>query len=313
MNRHRNGACFALPALLAAWASVAPGLAQEPGGFYLSAGLGGNATPGMDLFGEDDDHSQGSGCDEFINANAASYDFCGLDNRGDSWRNEYGGAQGILAGVALGYRLGSRFRVELEYFYRESKYGQTAPVLGGGGSIEDKLAAELQRAEHRIGDIASHNLFGNVYFDFANRGRFTPYVGLGLGSGSAGMEFGALWARNLNPAYITSVEGKFSAADTVAIQAALAGTTTSSQTELSDTLVGFQLLFGVDYELTETVSLDFKGRWITFDSFRDGGPYDRLRSHESNLRVDGSAPVTYWQSTDDTGMFGLNANLRYRY
>ena len=69
--------------------------------------------------------------------------------------------------------------------------------------------------------------------------------------GSGCMEFGALWVRNLNSAYIASVKGKFSAADTEAIQAALAGTTTSAQTELSDTLVGFQLLFGVDYELTQ--------------------------------------------------------------
>ena len=298
--------------VLAARAAL-PALAQEPEGFYLSAGLGANVAPGMDFFGEDNDHSQGSGCDEFINPNAARYDFCGLENRGDSWRNEFGGAEGVLAGAALGYRLRGRFRLEVEYFYRDSKYAQTAPVLGGGGSVEDKLAAELQRAEHRVDRIASHNLFGNVYFDLVNSGRLTPYVGVGLGVALTDMGFGALWARNPDPAYITSVEGKFSAADTEAIQVALAGTTTSVQTGLGDTLVGYQLLFGVDYALSESISWDLKLRLVDFDGFQDGGPYDRMRSHESNLRVDGSAPVTYRQSTDDTGMIGLNANLTYRF
>ena len=299
--------------ILVAWTAM-PSWAQEAPGFYLgSGGLGANFAPAINLAGKDNDHSRGSGCDEFINPNATQYDFCNLGNRGDSWNNHFDGAAGFLANAAVGYRLRDRFRLEVEYFYRNSEYDQTDPVLSGGGSVADKLAAELQRAELRIGSITSHNLFGNFYFDFPNRSCFTPYIGLGIGGGFADMDFGALWARNLNPANITSVEGKFSDDDTEVIQSRLAGTTTSAQTELSDTLWGYQALVGVDYALTEAVSVGVKGRWTNFSSFRDSSPYERLRSHESNLRVDGSAPVVYQQKTDDTELFGISVELKYHF
>ncbi|MCY3554586.1 MAG: outer membrane beta-barrel protein [Gemmatimonadetes bacterium] len=304
---------FVAALVILAACTTTPSWAQEAPGFYLGSGLGANFAPAVNLAGKDNDHSMGSGCDEFINPNATQYDFCNLGNRGDSWNNRFDGAAGILANAVVGYRLRNRLRLEVEYFYRDSEYDQTDPVLGGGGSIADKLAAELQRAELRVGSITSHNLFGNFYFDFPNRSRFTPYIGLGIGGGFADMDFGALWARNLNPAHITSVEGKFSEDDTEAIQSRLAGTTTSAQTELNDTLLGFQVLLGVNRALTDAVSLDVRGRWTNFSSFHDSDSYERLRSHESNLRVDGSAPVEYQQSTDDTELFGINVAIRYQF
>ena len=42
---------------------------------------------------------------------------------------------------------------------------------------------------------------------------------------------------------------------------------------------GLQILFGVDYALTDAVSLGLKGRWVKFDSFSDDLVWDPLRSH----------------------------------
>ena len=43
----------------------------------------------------------------------------------------------------------------------------------------------------------------------------------------------------------------------------------NAQTTLSDTLWGLQILFGVDYAVTEAMSLGLKGRWVKFNSFSD--------------------------------------------
>ena len=37
--------------------------------------------------------------------------------------------------------------------------------------------------QERLNSITSHNLFANLYYDFANTSRFTPYIGIGGGVG----------------------------------------------------------------------------------------------------------------------------------
>ena len=49
----------------------------------------------------------------------------------------------------------------------------------------------------------------------------------------------------------------------------LAQSSSNAQTTLSDTLWGLQILFGVDYAVTEAMSLGLKGRWVRFSSFSD--------------------------------------------
>ena len=48
----------------------------------------------------------------------------------------------------------------------------------------------------------------------------------------------------------------------------LAGTASFEDTTLSDTLWGFQFLFGVDYAMTDAVSLGLKGRYVMFEFLR---------------------------------------------
>ncbi len=303
-----------------------PSLARAGSGLYLSSELGANFAAGPDL--DESDNDRGSACDEFINPLFADTPSCtDPAGRGDSWMSAFDSAEGILAGAAAGYSLRDRFpnhflgrfRLELEYFYRASEYDQKADIMSGaagGGSIADKLAGEVVQAEDRIGSIASHNLFGNLYFDFFNSSRFTPYIGFGVGVGFTDMEYGALWARNRRVRdddgnlLITTGEGLSNAEQ---IRQNLAGTATSEQTDLSDSLFGYQVLFGVDYALTEALSLGVKGRWVNFDTFRDRGNWDRLRGHKSQLRLDGSEPVSYSVETDDIEMFGVSVNLKYHF
>ena len=70
---------------------------------------------------------------------------------GGRWENEFEGATGILAGAAAGYSFAGQnpnsplggLRVELEYFYRQSNYDQTADIPFGVGTQGDKLRDEI--------------------------------------------------------------------------------------------------------------------------------------------------------------------------
>ena len=170
----------------------------------------------------------------------------------------------------------------------------------------------------RIGGLRSHNLFANLYIDFTNDSRFTPYVGFGVGFGRTDLEYDAAFARNDDPCAIrtgsdSSTCPAVHAGSPNDIQRNLAGTTTTESEELDDATFGYQILFGVDYELTETLLVGLKGRWVRYDAFRDGDEWDQLRSHPSNLRKDGSEPVEYKLELDDNEMFGIGMNLKYRF
>lgn len=310
---------------------LAPGFVQADSGFYFSSEMGANFAPNMDINGTGYDGA--SDCDEYINPDYdkfrdPNYVIDPLTPKAPNcaeqgitkWASDMGSANGILAGAAVGYRLRDRypdspwghFRLELEYFYRESEYNQTSPVVATGGAAFAKEDGELQRAEDRVGSLTSHNLFGNLYFDFINDSRFTPYLGFGAGAGFTNMDYGSLWARNSDPAAITTGE-RWVATTREKIRRNLANTTSSVQTELSDTLFGYQILFGVDYALTESVSLGAKGRWVTFSSFSDTVVWNPLRSHPPNRRLDGSQPVFGRVETDDISLFGFTLNLKYHF
>ncbi len=175
-------------------------------GFYLRSDLGANFAPEAEFTGASNDRV--SVCDEFINPSYASAEGqepgCTVPNRGadDSWKAVFDSAKGVLAGSAVGYRFGSRprlggryqleFRLEAEYFYRESQYDQTSPISSLTGVNFQKAQGELVQAEERLGSITSHNPFGNLYLNLASDSRFIPYVGFGAGFGIMSVDWGSV-------------------------------------------------------------------------------------------------------------------------
>ena len=317
--------------VIATWAMslIAPGWAQAGSGFYVSGDLGINIASGMDTIGTSDDRA--SVCDEYINSDFATvtqtpgyekFKCTGPDRgAGGRWENEFDRTTGLLAGAAAGYSFAGRapnqpwgnLRVELEYFFRQSNYDQTADISFGAGPQGDKLRDEIVRATDRIGSMTSHNLFGNLYYDFSNTSRFTPYIGVGGGVGFTNMEYGSVWARNDNPDKIATGAGLPNEDE---VRRNLAKTVSVGQATLSDVLLGFQVLFGVDYAVTEAVSLGLKGRWVRFGSFSDDFIWYPLRSHEPYLRKPGASdrePVSGRLKTDDVEFFGVSVNLKYRF
>ena len=306
---------------------VALGSAQAGSGFYVSGEVGANFAMGLDTTGTSNDRA--SWCDEYINPRYNEYERCTGPDRsvGGRWENEFDGATGILAGAAAGYSFAGHnqnnplggLRVELEYFYRQSNYDQTADIFGGAGTQQDKLTDEIVQATDRIGSITSHNLFGNLFYDFVNTSRFTPYIGIGGGVGFTDMEYGSVWARNedsmnADGSYKISTGADLPNYDE--IRRNLANTVSVGQATLSDVLLGFQVLFGVDYAITQAVSLGLKGRWVRFGSFSDDFIWNPLRGHPPYLRKPGASdrePVSGRLKTDNVEFFGVSVNLKYHF
>ena len=195
-------------ALAAAFAfGAGSAAAEERKGFYLSSGMGIHAAPGVFLVGHSDDRA--SRCDEFINPRYAEVEGCTTPDRGSGagWRTSFDSARGLFAGAALGYDFGGRLRLEAEYFHRDSKYDQSAPVASATGATFAKLGGEIQVAEERINSVTSDSVFANLYVDFGGGGRWTPDVGLGVGLGATEIDYGTLWARNTDPDSITTAAG----------------------------------------------------------------------------------------------------------
>ena len=299
---------FSLTALTAVFITFLVAVpVQAESGFYVSGELGMNFGESLDSTGSDNDRV--SVCDEYLNPGYRMIASCTEPRTGgDAWNNSFGSDEGILFGAAIGYRFkDSRFRVELEYFYRDTGYEETSTIdFGADPQTVEKINNELLVAAERIDSLISHNLFANLYMDFANDSKFTPYVGVGVGFGMTDMDFGLVAQRRLDPNTI------FTVPDTLPdVRSRLAGTATILDKELDDTLFGYQVMAGVDYALTESLLLGVKGRWVSFDSFKDGSDYNSLRSHPSNLRLDGSEPVEYKLKVDDIEMFGVSMNLKY--
>ena len=114
--------------IFAAAGAFATGLAQADTGFYIVSEIGGNFAKGVDFEGASNDTA--SHCDGYLNPGLSGCDDQSIPaDLIPDWGSDFDGAQGILFGATVGYSLSDQypssflrgFRLEVEYFYRESK------------------------------------------------------------------------------------------------------------------------------------------------------------------------------------------------
>ena len=287
-------------------ALVLCGPAAAADGLYLGVELGASSSEDMDVWGSANDVA--TACDEFFVTRTP--DTPGCDAAPSSWVNTIDGAAGFLAGAQVGLRRGN-WRFEGEYFHRSTDYDDINPVRVNDAVLGNKIDQEIELAIAGVNNYSSHNLFANVYYDFGSGSQFTPYVGLGIGYGSVSMDYFQTWKRNDDPQYIRTFpnnpDGTISD-----LNRRVAGTTTVGDDKLKDTLFGYQFLAGVDYRVSDTLSLGLKLRKTWFNEFMDTAEYQQLRSHDS-ARGPGGARVEYYARTEDIGAWGLSLNAKYAF
>ena len=295
----------------ASWACVG---APAAAAYYVGGEAALHGGPALALRSGDNDRA--ARCDEFVNPRYAELEGCTDPNHGagavDDWMSAFDRPRGVLASAFAGYRPNHRWRLEIEAGWRSADVDQTAPALSPGEGIPftSIFAPELPTATERIGALRSRQLFANAYWEWPGRRRWTPFVGVGGGVAFASLEYAVLWQRTADPNLVATARGLPNEAE---VARNLAGTVSRAARRLRDRLPGWQLLAGVDYALTPTWTLGIQGRWVRLAAFEAGGSYDALRGHVSNLRLDGSEPVAYRVTTEDTGFLALGLRLRYEF
>ena len=316
--------------------SSGPVLAKD--GFYIGGDLGIAVAPEMDMKGNDNDYD--TQCDIHVNPRRfqTTDNPGGLESPKDCsdvpterqtlwFHNGIDGGSGILAGASLGYRMGS-FRAEAEYFYRGTTYDSTAAsTIVKDPETTRKVREELDALDGSVDDVLSHNFFANLYYDYRSDSKFTPYVGFGVGFARVSLDYFGVFKRKANPGAIKTFKrvdadgnalsdqaclDNSNCAEADGLNTRLSGTTTIGRAKLSDTLFGYQVVAGVDYQVSEPVSIGLKFRWADFGEFEDGREWDQLRSHPStNLRP--GDPVRYKMMTDDIQFWGVSLNMKYQF
>ena len=162
--------------LLVCMALLVPGQLPAQDGLYVGTDLGIAIAPGMNVTASDNDW--GTKCDSVINPLELEVGgSCDVHPPPSEWMNEFSGGTGVLTGIALGYDWGN-LRTEFEYFYRTTTYNdRTESVRIGDEVTQGKADQELETVEVGMDDVLSHNLFGNLYYDFTSKSRFTPTWG----------------------------------------------------------------------------------------------------------------------------------------
>ncbi len=276
--------------------------------WYLGMDLGVALAQDLDTNGRDNDLP--TRCDQFITMAGAPAS-CPAGQ--DRWTNQFDAGAGVLAGLQVGYRWRD-FRVEGEYFYRDANHDQARePFFPGVGNLKD--LQEIAESEEVLDDVLSHNFFANLYYDFRSESRWTPYVGVGVGFARVQVDYFSRFRRSSDANDImTTFDPSVNEAEA---RERLAGTTTIGRNKLADTLLGWQILAGVDYRLSEPASLGLKFRWADFTNFVDGEEWTQLRSHDSTNSPDPTDPrsarVRYRISTSDIAFWGLTLNLKYHF
>ncbi len=272
-------------------------------GLYLGMDLGVAVAPGMVVTGASDDW--GTKCDKIINPEEKEVgDDCLAPPPLSDWWNEVDRGVGILAGVTLGYRWGN-LRPEGEYLYRITTYDDRSNTGVGDAVLVGKVDQELQVADGGVDDVLSHNFFANLYYDFTSDSRFTPYLGVGVGVAQVSLDYFSRWQRNGDPEAIKTFVDR-------ELRDKLAGTTSIAMAKLSDRLPGYQVLGGVDYQVSDPFTMGLKFRWADFGEFSEHGrEWDQLRSHDSTIGR--GFRVRYNVMTDDVRFWGVSFVMKYQF
>lgn len=298
----RPGALFC--ALGALCCALAP-LCHAIEGLYVRVELGAGLPSDLSLTRTN--HGVPTNCDQWLRG----YDFDG-DGVDDvplppgqctpralpANANRIGVDPGYMAGASIGVGRG-RWRAELDYSRRRHG-GKTASLVVPG----DPKQQEFVRREEVADEVRADSLFANLYWEFPRRGgRWTPYIGAGLGAKRMGIRYAATSVRTSDADALIAIGRNPDAA----------GTTSRADAALSDTLYGYQVMTGARLRLDERRSLDLKLRYgDSWEDFAAGGTRWRtLRDHASTV-APGGAPVFYDIAAGGLSAWSVSAGLAWR-
>ena len=221
---------------------------------------------------------------------------------------------GAIAGSAsIGYAW-DRLRVEAEFLSRAHE-GDVAYLIGAvdNPALQGKATewSPHDPPHHQVSDFNSSQLFLNVLYDLGIDSAWSPYVGVGAGLARVRSHyFASFLRRTLADGYVEAVGGDPEQPEDW--QVAAAGTSSVLDTRVSDDVFGYQIVGGVERDLTEGTSVFLTLRWSDIDDVSDEDVWDTLRSHEP-VHADGMTPFMGYQELRDIGGVSLTVGFRYEF
>ena len=236
---------------------------------------------------------------------------CRDDTPARLWGNTFDLGTGSVAGLSIGM-IGRGLRYELEYLH--SYMGSDQALLGGAtdSAAFAGKASEWSTAEaplERVSDYRTNQVFANVYYDIDSQSKWTPYVGIGAGYTRVNFRY---YARALRKSAEEYLAVEFAPDWPESAKRAAAGSVSVIDTEVSDTVLGFQLLAGVDYALSEHFSIGTIVRWVQISDIDYGARFALVRSHEP-VQADGVTPFDVDLAFEDLSYAAAAVNLKYRF
>ena len=184
----------------------------------------------------------------------------------------------VATSLGLGYDFGNNWRLELDGDSLWTDFGSISQIPSSSAKLR------------------TNSLMLNAIYDFEDFGSWEPYVGAGVGFIDAQAD---LVAHDfLNP---------FGAGQAIAINPACIGVRAPGQGEScavsdADTSVGWQLLAGLGYEISENL------KWDTHYTYQDAGTFDFEGVRTNGISGIGNDFIT---TLSDVGSHSLVTGFRY--
>lgn len=224
--------------------------------------------------------------------------------------NEFNPGNGPTGGFMMGYATG-RLRFEMEYL--NTSLGSAESLVGGSTNTVLQTKSSEWSVDYppseRIGDYTIRQMFANVYYDFPNRTRWTPFIGAGVGWASTEFNYYLQFIRKPVAEYL---QLEFDPDWPEEAKRAAAGTASILDTDPSENIFGYQVLAGLDYELSERMTVGFTVRRAEFDDVGHEAVYDIVRSHAGVL-ADGVTPFNNEMEFSGIGYQALTISLKYHF
>lgn len=225
--------------------------------------------------------------------------------------NGFSPTAGFTGGLSAGYAFNG-LRVEVEYRAR-TQGGDVSPLVESttNQAVVSKALewSPVYPPAETISNYRAHQIFANVYYDFTNRSRWTPFAGAGAGLARTDLRYSRRLVRKTLAQGYQDVEPPLTVADR---PAAAAGTLSLLEPDVSGTLPGFQLVGGVDYAVGERTSIGVSAHWARFGELTEDVVWSVVRSHEA-VRADSATPFSGKVAFDSFQYWAVTLGLKYRF
>lgn len=209
--------------------------------------------------------------------------------------NSFDIGTGFGYGSTIGITVGA-LRVELDFRLRtHGRDTRPITVADGNEALAGKKLEWAVAPVETLSDVRAEEAFLNLYYDYENRSRWTPYAGAGIGFAHVEAHYAASFVRKPEQEYLAigfvpdwPEEARRTAAGTVNLLNA----------EISGWVPGVQFIAGLDMNLGEAL-LGIKVRWGRFRELTTTTEYELIRSH-APVQADGVTPFAV-----DIGLSGL--------